>query len=176
MGSVPFSYFIAKIKGIDLREVGSGNVGATNVARSAGLLFGIVALLLDILKGFAAALLTIQLAQPIYLAGLAVIGHNWSVFLGFKSGKGAATTLGILLAISWESFLLTVGIWILIAAISRYVSLASVIALASAPFWLLFLNSSTESILLLSVLAVISIIQHRENFRRFAKGEEKKFG
>lgn len=176
IGSIPFSYFIAKLKGIDLRDVGSGNVGATNVARSVGLIYGVVALLLDILKGFGAALLTLQLSQPVYLAGLAVLGHNWSIFLGFKSGKGVATTLGILLAISWQVFLIAIGIWVVITAITRYVSIASVIALASVPLWLYLLGAEIDYIALMGLLATMSLIQHRENFRKLATGEENKLG
>ncbi|MBI1729849.1 glycerol-3-phosphate 1-O-acyltransferase PlsY [Candidatus Acetothermia bacterium] len=174
IGSIPFSYLIAKAKGVDPRLVGSGNVGATNVARSVGPQFGIAALLLDIAKGFGAAILTTNFSQPIWISGFAVAGHNWSLFLGFKSGKGVATTLGILLAISWPAFLITIAFWGVLALITRYVSIASVIALLAAPIAIGLLDGISTAVWLMAVLGILSVIQHKENFSRVRHGTEGK--
>lgn len=174
IGSIPFSYLIAKAKGVDPRRVGSGNVGATNVARSIGFQFGIAALLLDIAKGFGAAFLTTTFSQPIWISGFAVAGHNWSLFLGFKAGKGVAATLGILLAISWPAFLITIAVWGLLALITRYVSIASVIALLTAPIAIGLLSEISSAVWLMAVLGILSVIQHHENFSRVLQGTEGK--
>jgi glycerol-3-phosphate acyltransferase PlsY len=174
IGSIPFSYLIAKAKGVDPRRVGSGNVGATNVARSIGFQFGIAALLLDIAKGFGAAFLTTTFSQPIWISGFAVAGHNWSLFLGFKAGKGVAATLGILLAISWPAFLITIAVWGLLALITRYVSIASVIALLTAPITIGLLSGISSAVWLMAVLGILSVIQHHENFSRVLQGTEGK--
>lgn len=115
VGSIPFSFLIARLfKGVDIRQHGSGNVGATNVTRVVGRLPGALALLLDMGKGASATFLTQLYAVPIALAGLAVIGHNWSAFLKFRGGKGVATSMGILLVLSWPAFLITLGIWLVV--------------------------------------------------------------
>ena len=174
LGSIPFSYFIAKAKGVDLREVGSGNVGATNVVRSIGLPYGIAALVLDGLKGFLGASLVLYAALPISISALSVFGHNWSIFLGFKSGKGVATTLGVLMAIHWPTFVIVAAMWMVIAVITRYVSVASVIALFGAPVSLALWGLGIEAIALALGLAVIGLVQHRDNFRRLFAGEENR--
>ncbi len=174
LGSIPFSFLVARAKGIDPRQVGSGNVGATNVARSVGIFYGVIALLLDIAKGVFSLLITSYFSQPIWISGFAVAGHNWSLFLGFKAGKGVATTLGVLLAISWQAALITAAIWGGLTWLTRYVSIGSVIALLSAPVTLWLLGNSPEAMGLMAVLALISIFQHRENFKRILRGVEGK--
>lgn len=176
IGSIPFSYLIARAKGVDLKRVGSGNVGATNVARSVGLLYGVLAFLLDWGKGIGSAWLALLWGLPVWLSAFAVAGHNWSPFLGFKSGKGVATTLGILVVISWPVFLLTIALWAGLVALTRYVSVASVAALLLSPLWLWLLNASTGAVWLLLGLGLLSAFQHRENFRRLLRGEEHKLG
>ncbi len=159
---------------MDLTRVGSGNVGATNVARSVGLPYGILALLLDAGKGAISAYLATVWSVPIWLSALAVAGHNWSIFLRFRSGKGVATSLGILLVLSEPVLLITLVLWALIAGVTRYVSIASVTALIISPLALLVLGGSAEAVGLMAVLAVLSAFQHRENFQRLIRGEEHK--
>lgn len=159
-----------------LQHVGSGNVGATNVARSVGLSYGLLALLLDGAKGAVAAYLAMAWSLPIWLAAFAVVGHNWSVFLGFKGGKGVATSLGILLALSWIALLMTLVFWGVVAWATRYVSIASVAALFASPLSLMVWGASSEAIGLMVVLAVMSAFQHRENFRKLLRAEEHKLG
>lgn len=174
LGSAPFSYLIAKARGIHLPQVGSGNVGATNVARSVGLPYGLLALALDAAKGALSAYLATAWSLPIWLSVFSVAGHNWSIFLRFKSGKGVATSLGILLVLSWSALLLTLALWGLVAWATRYVSIASVGALLVTPLWLAIGGASTEAIALMAALAVLSAFQHRENFRKLLRGEEHK--
>jgi len=175
-GSIPFSYLVARAKGVDLKRVGSGNVGATNVARSVGLPYGVLAFLLDWGKGVLAAWLALRWGLPVWLSAFAVAGHNWSPFMGFKSGKGVATTLGILVVLSWPVFLLTLGVWVGLAALTRYVSVASVTALLLSPLWLWLFGASGEGIGLMLGLGLLSAFQHRENFRRLLRGEEHRLG
>ena len=172
IGSIPFSYLIARARGVDLRRVGSGNVGATNVARSVGLPYGVLAFLLDAGKGALAAWLANYWGLPIWLAGFAVVGHDWSLFMGLRSGKGVATSLGILIIISWPAFLLTVGLWALVAWLTRYVSVASVSALLLSPLWLYLLKTPWDAVGLMVALGLLSAFQHRENFRRLLQGQE----
>ena len=172
IGAIPFSYLIAHARGVDVRRAGSGNVGATNVARSAGRGFGALALLLDVVKGISAVAIGWALGTPLWLAGLAVIGHNWSLFLNFQGGKGVATTLGLLGALAWPVALITVGVWGGLVAATRYVSVGSVVCLLLAPVWLLIFGYSAEIVVLMLSLALISAFQHRENIRRLLAGEE----
>ncbi len=174
IGSIPFSWFIARLAQVDLRRVGSGNIGATNVARSVGLPYGLLALILDAAKGSVPAYLALSWSVPIWLSGFAVIGHNWSAFLKFQGGKGVATSLGILLMLSPPVLVLTLTIWVLVAATTRYVSLASVWALLLSPLLLLLWGAPREAILLMAALGALSAFQHRSNFRRWLEGKEHK--
>ena len=172
IGAIPFSYLIAHARGVDVRREGSGNVGATNVARSAGRGFGALALLLDVVKGISAVAIGWALGTPLWLAGLAVVGHNWSIFLTFQGGKGVATTLGVLGTLAWPVALITVGVWGGIVAATRYVSVGSVVCLLLAPVLLLVFGYSIEIVGLMLVLGLLSAYQHRENIRRVFVGEE----
>lgn len=172
LGALPFSKWIAHWQGVNIQETGSGNPGATNVARSLGLTFGAIALVLDLVKGAAAAALAQGLEAPLILSGLAVIGHNWSVFLRFHGGKGVATTLGVLAVVSWQTASLTVGVWLVLVALTRKVSLGSVIAMLAAPVILWFFVKNLEWVGLFAALGVLSLIRHRKNIRRLFHGEE----
>lgn len=172
IGAIPFSYLIALARGVDVRSVGSGNVGATNVARSAGRVYGALALLLDVGKGVSAVGLGWALGTPLWLAGLAVIGHNWSVFLGFQGGKGVATTLGLVGALAWPVALITIGIWGGVAGITGYVSAASVGALLLTPVWLAVFGYPLTYVGLMVGLALLSVYRHRDNIRRLLAGRE----
>jgi len=172
IGSIPFSYLLARSKGIDLRKVGSGNVGATNVGRALGRCYWALALLLDLGKGLVAAWLARLWGLPLWLAGLAVIGHDWSLFLHFTGGKGVATTLGVLAMTSWEALLIALFTWLLLVKLSGYASVASLSALASAPPSVWALTRSPALTGLFVGLWLLSLYRHRENLRRLVRGEE----
>ncbi len=182
-GGVPFAYIISKaVAGIDIRKVGSGNVGATNVARVLGLKWGILVFFLDTLKGFLPVFI-VRLIVPynIELAlatGLApILGHIFTPFLGFKGGKGVATSLGVFLAISPIGILLGLIVWIFTVLLTGYVSLGSLLGSLSALLWILFLDPNRSSLpfVVISALVVALIwFRHRENIRRLIKGKEHK--
>lgn len=182
IGSIPIGYITCRLlKGIDIRTVGSGNIGATNVSRVAGRWAGIITLGLDILKGFIAVTLIPSLIAnetdlAMIMCALAVIsGHNWTVFLKFRGGKGVATTAGALIGLLPVVFLLSFCVWCIIFIIWRYVSLASIIAAISLPIFLIIYRESFVFQVLGIIVAVIGIIRHKENIKRLLKGEEKKF-
>ena len=184
IGSIPFGLVLTRLVGLgDIRNIGSGNVGTTNVLRTGNKPLALLTLLLDAGKGGIAALISYHLYPGgpngldfAIVAGLAaVIGHNFPVWLKFKGGKGVATTLGTLLAISWQIGLATCVTWVVIAALFRYSSLAALVALAAAPLYagLMGFEKVTVSAALLAILA---FVRHHENIRRLLKGEESKIG
>ncbi len=177
MGSLPFSYWVARLKNLDIRQHGSRNVGATNVTRVVGVGYGLLALLGDVGKGAAAAWLTGALGVPLWLSGLSVVGHNWSLFLRFTGGKGVATTVGLLLAFSWPTLLVTVAIWIVVVLLTRYVAVGSMVALLLTPGVLYLFQVQAvnwELIGLCGGLGLMTVWQHRSNIQRIAKGEESR--
>lgn len=189
LGAVPFGYLVAKARGIDIRQVGSGNIGATNVFRAVGKSWGMVTLLLDVAKGFAAVYFL-----PLWLLGeigadtlnlrlisglMAICGHNWTVFLRFRGGKGVATSLGVLLGLAPAACLIALAAWILTALAWRYVSLASIVAAAVAAIvaWPLYLSGSGPLLpAILNLLAILAIVRHRSNISRLMAGTENRFG
>jgi len=180
LGAVPFGIVIARLFGLgDLRQIGSGNIGATNVLRTGNKVAAFLTLVLDIGKGAIAVGLTHLLTldpHAVLAAGLwAVIGHNFPVWLKFKGGKGVATTLGVLVATSWPVGLAAIATWIITAAIFRYSSLAALIALAAAPVFSWYLDTPQHA-LMAGLLAALAWIRHHENIRRLLKGEEAKIG
>lgn len=181
LGSIPFSYIIARLSGkLDIREHGSGNVGATNVGRVVGFGYGILAFALDASKGIIAGWLAQLWGLPIWLAVLAPIGHNWSIFLKFTGGKGVATTLGLLLVASWPALVVTAALWILITLVTQYVSLASIISLLCAPVAIYFFTPQRiagddwGSIILFAALGLLSTWKHHSNIQRLWSGQESK--
>ncbi len=177
-GSIPFGLLLTKIAGAgDIRAIGSGNIGATNVLRTGrkGLAAG--TLLLDGLKGVAVVLLgATQSVEIAAIAGLAaVLGHNFPVWLKFKGGKGVATTTGVLIAISWPVGLAFCSTWILIFVTTRYSSLAALVGLAAVPLYA-YLFSNVSVVALTVVLATLGIVRHHANIRRLLRGEESRFG
>ena len=147
LGSIPFAYIASRLrKGADIRQVGGGNVGALNTLREIGLLPGLVVLIADIAKGSAAVLIAVWLDLPliwIFVAGFAaVIGHNWPIFLKFKGGKGAATTIGVLLALSPAEFAISFAIMAIVIVITSNVRLAIVVGLALLPLIIWQFNGS----------------------------------
>lgn len=191
LGSIPTGYLVAKAKGIDIRSVGSGNIGATNVFRILGKGWGIFVLLADALKGFLACSLVVFLVRKYIwadtgfagkevlaiVAGVsAILGHNYTCFLKFKGGKGIATTAGVLIALVPWALLIVLGIWILVFAISRYVSLASIVAAFCLPFVVWSLRSSQLMIFITAILALLAIYKHKANIQRLLNGTENRMG
>jgi glycerol-3-phosphate acyltransferase PlsY len=191
LGSIPFGYLIVKLKsGSDIRQVGSGGTGATNVSRKAGKGAGVVTLVLDALKGTLAVLaarwLTGESGTSWIVAGaavLAVVGHCFPVWLKFKAGKGVATGLGVFLAIVPWSVLAAFALFVLIVWRTRYVSLGSVCAAAFVPVWTaaqhLFITPVRDFVPVVTALCVVSslvIAKHRENIKRLWAGTENRFG
>ncbi|MBF0373364.1 MAG: glycerol-3-phosphate 1-O-acyltransferase PlsY [Alphaproteobacteria bacterium] len=179
LGSIPFGLVLTKAAGLgDIRAIGSGNIGATNVLRTGRKGLAAATLLLDGGKGAAAALAALFLAghDAALIAGLAaVLGHNFPVWLKFKGGKGVATTIGTLLAVSWPTGLAAILTWAATAALFRISSLAALVALATAPAWALWL-AGPETALMAGGLAVLGFIRHKANIRRLLKGEEPRIG
>lgn len=190
LGAIPNGLLIARLKGIDIRTVGSGNIGATNVFRSVGRGWGILTFALDALKGLIPAWgfpllwarMTGQPANPDFgiLFGVAAIaGHNWPVYLGFKGGKGVATSAGVLIGIAPAAVLVGAVCWGLVCFLSRYVSLASIAAAVAVPVAGWFLYRPSRGLLLPGVLALLGlviIVRHKANIQRLLKGTENRFG
>lgn len=180
-GSIPFGLLIAKAsKGVDVREIGSGNIGATNVLRAAGKGAAALTLALDMLKGWAPVALGRTLgASDVQVAGVALaafLGHLYPVFLRFRGGKGVATFLGVLLALLPKVAFLVAGVWLLIAAVFRYSSLAALVAAAASPLLVWLLDGRRGFVALAVVLSGFILIRHRENMRRLLAGEERRIG
>ena len=180
-GSIPFGLLIGKAsKGVDVRGIGSGNIGATNVLRAAGKGAAALTLALDMLKGWApVALGRIVGASDALVAGVALaafLGHLYPVFLRFRGGKGVATFLGVLLALLPKVAFLVAGVWLLIAAVFRYSSLAAVVAAAASPPLVWLLDGRRGFVALAVVLSGFILIRHRENMRRLVAGEERRIG
>ena len=185
-GVLPFSLLVGLLRGVDIRRAGSGNVGATNVARSCGRRWGALAFALDALKGFLpvfflAPLLGDEAARV--LCGLgAIAGHNWPVFLRFRGGKGTSTSIGVFSALLGWWTLGVVGVWALVAASTRYVSLASICAglalvpAALARTWPPSLESGLATAGLAGIAFLMIVVRHRSNVGRLVRGEEPRMG
>lgn len=198
LGSFPTGYIAVKqLKGIDIREVGSGSTGATNVLRTLGKVPGAFVLLVDSLKGVLAIALVywlfnftcshnfipptvdVNLWQPwlTILAGLAaILGHSKSIFLGFTGGKSVATSVGILLAMSWQVGLATIGVFAIVIAISRIVSLSSILGAIAAPILMVIFQQPLPYILFGIAGGLYVVLRHRGNIERILAGTEPKVG
>lgn len=174
LGAIPFSYIAGRLKGLDVRHHGSGNVGATNVTRVVGVGYGLLALVGDVGKGALAAWLVSTWQVPLWIAGFSVLGHNWSLFLRFTGGKGVATTIGLMVGWAlWSVLLATVTIWIVTVLVTQYVAVGSMVALLLAPGALYLLQTQNlELIGLFFVLGLLAVWQHRSNILRIAQGTE----
>ncbi len=177
LGSIPFSSIITKIKGINLREIGSGNIGATNVARTGNKELAALALFLDSLKGFIAVYTAQQFSNNgiiIYTSAIsAVLGHMFPIWLKFNGGKGVATTLGILIALNSRVALLFILIWLVAFSTLRYSSLASLTSITVAVIATFFFKR--ELFFALLIVAILIFLKHHKNIANLLQSKEHKF-
>ncbi len=178
LGAVPFSQLVCRLKGINLRAVGSGNLGATNVYRAAGLPLAILVFILDALKGFIPTYLALNVSENpwmhIGIGAMAIVGHSLSPFVSFKGGKGAATGMGVLLAISPDVLGIIAIMAVLGISITRYVSLTTLICCIASPILLVLLGYPDAYIYSVSALAIFVIWRHKPNIHRLINGQEHK--
>ena len=189
LGSIPTGYLVARARGVDIRTVGSGNIGATNVFRYLGKPAGIFVLFVDALKGFVAVFVVARLAFAMFLpdrgetaydairvcAGVAaVLGHNFTCWLNFKGGKGIATSAGVLIALVPTSLVIILSVWIVVFAISRYVSLASICASFMLPFAAWLTHETVAMIAITAAMAALAIYKHKANIKRLLNGTESR--
>jgi acyl phosphate:glycerol-3-phosphate acyltransferase len=181
VGAIPFGVWLGMRRGIDIRKHGSGNIGFTNAFRVLGAKAGTAVFFLDVAKGAMPALVVRTLwpeehALAAMVAVAALVGHNWSVFLGFEGGKGISTTLGAALVLSWPAALVAFGCWLLILGLTRYVSLGSLLgAWLLVPLTSLF-GAPVEFVTWSVVAACLGTLRHRGNIVRLMRGTERRFG
>ncbi|HET9915887.1 MAG TPA: glycerol-3-phosphate 1-O-acyltransferase PlsY [Candidatus Binatia bacterium] len=180
LGSIPSGFVLGKLSGVDVRQVGSGNVGATNVARAVGKRQGVLTLLADALKGMAPVAIGLWMHLPTealaVVASAAFLGHLYPVFLRFSGGKGVATGLGALLIIAPLATILLVGVFLAVVFSTRLVSLSSIIAAALAPLALWLFFQPPAIVWLGAFLAAMIVWRHRGNIKRLLAGTEPRFG
>ena len=187
LGSIPTGFLVARAKGIDIRTVGSGNIGATNVFRIVGKPAGIFVLLMDALKGFAACWWLVNLVVQLFsitpgeidclriIAGVAVVlGHNYTCWLKFKGGKGIATSAGVLAALVPLAMLICLAVWVILFALTRYASVASIVAAFGLPFAAWFTTHDWTLTLVTGALGALAIYKHKANIVRLRNGTEKR--
>lgn len=177
LGSIPFAYLAGRAKGVDIRTVGSKNVGATNVFRTLGKRIGIAVMLLDIGKGVAATLIARALTEspwPLVAGAAAIVGHVFPVWLRFKGGKGVAVGGGAVIGLVPVVSLIVLGTWIVVVALTRYVSLASIAAAVAFPVGALLLGEHWPTLLFSLFASGAVIVRHRANMGRLLKGTEPK--
>jgi glycerol-3-phosphate acyltransferase PlsY len=177
IGAVPTGLLLVRLlKGEDIRKHGSGNIGTVNVLRVAGPATAAAVLVVDMLKGLVPVLLAARITTTPWLivaCGLAAIaGHNWSVFLGFRGGKGIATSFGVLLGLSWVAAVVAAAVWVGVVAITRYASLGSLMGVASVPLVLWRLRAPVEYVAFGIIAALFAIYRHRGNIQRLVTGTE----
>ncbi|NOX19925.1 MAG: glycerol-3-phosphate 1-O-acyltransferase PlsY [Nitrospirae bacterium] len=180
LGAIPFGLLIAKARGIDLRKVGSGNIGTTNVLRAVGKKEALITLAADILKGtipvVIAKILTGHDTIVAMTAAAAVIGHDFSIYLGFKGGKGVATSLGVVLGLKPLLGVTLIIVWILTALCFRYSSLSALVAFAFLLLFSFISDLSKPIRLLMILLFALIYFKHRSNIKRLVQGVEPKLG
>jgi acyl phosphate:glycerol-3-phosphate acyltransferase len=187
IGSIPTGFLVARAKGIDIRTVGSGNIGATNVFRAVGKVAGTFVLLVDALKGCAPVLWIAPLCLRVdsaaapdtlkIIAGIsAILGHNYTCWLRFKGGKGIATSAGAFGALTPQPLGIAFLAWILVFALSRYVSLASIVAAVALPVATWLLPFSLPLRIITTVIGALAIFKHRANIQRLMAGTENRVG
>jgi len=184
LGSIPFGYLLVLVfRKQDIRAIGSGNIGATNVARTGAKGLGIATLLLDCLKGFVAVMLARYLVPgnldlAACAAVAAILGHIFPVWLGFRGGKGIATALGVFLALSWPTALCALAVFILVTVASKYVSLGSILGAAALPMFMLYFESYRSPLFIGGTIfiSLLCILKHSANIARLKNGTENKLG
>ncbi|MFL2510644.1 MAG: glycerol-3-phosphate 1-O-acyltransferase PlsY [Alphaproteobacteria bacterium] len=181
IGSLPFAFILTKISGLgDIRNIGSGNVGATNVLRTGNKFIAFLVLCLDIFKGFVPFLILkfyfndISLLNKIIICHFAVIGHIFPIWLKFKGGKGVATYIGFLLGISPYISISFLIVWLIVAIATRYSSLSSLIAIFVAPLFFIFINFNFYIMVFFIYLSMIIYLKHSENIKRLINRTESK--
>lgn len=186
LGSIPFAYLAGRIlKGIDIREHGSKNIGATNVSRVLGKVPGIIVFILDFSKGLVPVLLAgyifkdhgnIQIIK--ILSGLfSIFGHIWTVFLSFNGGKGVASSFGVMIGLIPKSTIIVFMVWIIIVALFRYISLGSIASSLLLPIFVLFVEKDKGDLFIFTlIMSFIVIYKHRGNIKRLMSGTENKIG
>jgi glycerol-3-phosphate acyltransferase PlsY len=181
VGSIPTGYLVARIHGVDIQKVGSGNIGATNVLRAIGPGPALVVALMDPLKGFLATIFPIALGAGPWVVALTalatVLGNNFNIFLRLRGGKGIATSLGAFLAVNPLVTVLAASLGLITIALGRYVSLGSLVGVAAAPLMLLASGRAVPAELLLAIaLALLAGYRHLSNISRLAQGNERRLG
>lgn len=178
LGSIPFGILVSKVFGLgNLRDIGSGNIGATNVLRTGNKLAALITLILDGLKGVLVVVVARFISEDAAITAsiFVIIGHIYPVWLRFSGGKGVATFIGAILALSFVTGLLVCFIWIIIALIFRYSSLSAIISSASAPIGV-FLFYDNEALVVTLFMTVLIWYRHKDNIRRLIDGSEAKIG
>ncbi len=183
VGAIPFGVIMGRLRGIDIRQHGSGNIGATNVLRILGVGPAIVVFALDAAKGYAAVAIcdAMGFGQYIVVAGalLSIIGHTYSVFINFRGGKAVSTSLGVIIGLNWLIAATAFGIWCVLVAITRYVSVGSILAALSVPAMMIFWRAQNVPVAYqgLATLAALAIaVKHHSNIKRLLAGTEPKIG
>jgi glycerol-3-phosphate acyltransferase PlsY len=193
LGSIPTGYVVARSRGVDIRTVGSGNIGATNVFRILGKPAGIFVLVVDALKGFVSCYFVGPLVYRLVVGALeddsatheflkitgglfAILGHNYTCWLKFKGGKGIATSAGVVLGLLPQAFAVSFGVWLVTFAITRYVSVASMAGAFVLPFGAWFFDHSPRMIIVAAIIGVLAIYKHRSNIQRLLNGTENRVG
>ena len=178
LGSIPFGLILTKLAGHgDLRDIGSGNIGATNVLRTGNKALAALTLILDLLKGTAAVLIGARFGQDAALLGGlgAFLGHLFPIWLGFRGGKGVATYIGVLLGLYWPAAIVFCAIWLLVALITRYSSLSALVASAAVPCLLILVGETRITVLFL-IFTLLLYWRHADNIGRLLRGEEGRIG
>lgn len=179
LGSANSSLIVGRFYGVDVRKYGSGNAGLTNVLRTLGKTAALFVLLGDIAKGVLACLIGLLIGGEagLMIGGIAsVIGHNWPLYFGFKGGKGVLTSITVVMMMDWRLGLIIISVFAIIVALTRYVSLGSIIGAVMFPLLSLVFNKSTEFVLFALFIGVLVVIRHRSNIDRIIKGSESKLG
>jgi acyl phosphate:glycerol-3-phosphate acyltransferase len=178
LGSISFALLISKLKKIDLTKIGSGNLGATNIYRALGLKYALLVFTLDALKGFIPTYLALKILPYPFLhllvGALAIVGHSLSIFNKFKGGKGVATSLGVLLALSPKIFLILAPISVALLYFTKLVSLTSLTGCILTPILLFLFGYPSEYTIVLGIIGLFIAYRHKKNIRRLLKGQENK--
>jgi glycerol-3-phosphate acyltransferase PlsY len=180
MGSIPCGVLVARMKGIDLKKVGSGNIGATNVLRTTGRWPALLTLAGDVLKGVIPVAVGRYFLSDLAMEGIiglsAILGHNFSVFLRFRGGKGVATSIGVLLVLSPKAALATVVIWLAVIFLTRYSSLGAIVSFGLLPLAVYCVDYSRERLMISLLMSALLMLRHADNIKRLLQGTEHKIG